>query len=114
MPPVPNPQGGGDPTGAVRVQLSLLSAQDTAAAQQLAASLKEIGKMFEALKASDFRETAQRYSALNNEMRQNMDRLRQQNESMQTRRNPSMSDLANRLENAGGTNVSEANNGLIH
>jgi hypothetical protein len=112
MPPVPNPQGGGDPTGAVRVQLSLLSAQDTAAAQQLAASLKEIGKMFEALKASDFRETAQRYSALNNEMRQNMDRLRQQNESMQTRRNPSMSDLANRLENAGGTNVSEANNAL--
>lgn len=67
--------------GRIQVQLSLLSAQDSAAAKQLADSLGQIAKMFEALKASDFRQTAEKMAQLHSRMLQEHDRIANQVQS---------------------------------
>lgn len=72
-----------DNEAAIRVQLSLMNAQDSAAAKDLANSLKEIAKMFEALKASDFRESATKMAQLHQQMV--MDTQQVQNQQMQQR-----------------------------
>lgn len=72
-----------DNEGAIRVQLSLLSAQDSQAAQQLASSLGQIAKMFEAFKASDFADTARKMADLHKQMKE--DTYRMQHDE-QTRR----------------------------
>lgn len=64
--------------GQIQVQLSLLSAQDSQAAQQLATSLGQISKMFEALRSSDFRETAEKMGQLHAKMVQDTQRLADQ------------------------------------
>jgi hypothetical protein len=68
--------------GSIRVQLSLLSAQDTQAAQQLAASLGEISKMFQALKATDFQDTAKKMGQLHAQMVRDTERLQQQQQQL--------------------------------
>lgn len=77
---------GNDP-GSIKVQLSLLSAQDSQAAQQLAASIGQIAKMFESLKASDFRDSAAKLAQLHTQMVADTQRLQQQaaDQSMQQR-----------------------------
>lgn len=76
-----------DNEAAIRVQLSLLNAQDSAAARDLANSLKEISKMFEALKASDFRESATKMAQLHAQMMRDSQMMQQQatNQQMQQR-----------------------------
>src|SRR4051794_11675387 len=71
--------------GNIRVQLSLLNAQDSAAAKQLADSLGEIAKMFQALKASDFRDTALKMGQLHAQMVEDTGRMQDRARDMQQR-----------------------------
>jgi hypothetical protein len=71
--------------GRIEVQLSLLSGQDTAAAHDLATALGQIGQMFTALRASDFRDSAEKMAQLHAKMVADTERFMEEGRATQVR-----------------------------
>lgn len=92
----------------IRVQLSLLSAQDSAAATQLANSLQQIATMFQALKASDFRDLAAKMASLHTQMVADTQKLQLQAEQIQQRGGAAPASIIDRLTAQGGQVLSPA------
>jgi hypothetical protein len=74
-----------DEPGRIEVELSLLSGRDSLAAEQLATSLGQIAKMFEAMKAVNFADQAERMAQLHAQMVADTERFREEGRAMQRR-----------------------------